>query len=153
VTARYRIAIVGAGPGGLSAAAHAAALGVSHVLLESSALPANTIQRYQKGKHVMAEPGVLPLRSPLPFAAGTREEVLDGWSRGIADRGVNIRHGAEVTGISGSAPEFTLRLRDGDTVTAAAVVLAIGLQGNPRLLGVPGEDLPVVQYTLDDPDE
>jgi flavin-dependent dehydrogenase len=67
----FRIAIVGAGPGGLSAASRAAELGVSHVLLEQSAAHANTIQRYQKGKHVMAEPNVLPLRSPLPFAANT----------------------------------------------------------------------------------
>jgi CRP-like cAMP-binding protein/Fe-S-cluster-containing hydrogenase component 2/thioredoxin reductase len=153
VTSAVRIAIVGAGPGGLSAAAHAAELGIAHVLLESSAAPANTIQRYQKGKHVMAEPGVLPLRSPLPFTAGTREQVLAGWTRGISGQGVNVRYGAEVVAISGAAPAFTLRLRSGETLTAEAVVLAIGLQGNPRLLGVPGDDLPAVQYTLDDPGE
>src|SRR5690606_36981120 len=39
------------------------------------------------------------------------------------------------------------------TVHAGHVVLAIGLQGNPRKLGVPGEDQPFVQYQLDDPDE
>jgi CRP-like cAMP-binding protein/Fe-S-cluster-containing hydrogenase component 2 len=33
------------------------------------------------------------------------------------------------------------------------VIVAIGLQGNLRKLGVPGEDLPQVQYQLDDPDE
>jgi CRP-like cAMP-binding protein/Fe-S-cluster-containing hydrogenase component 2 len=33
------------------------------------------------------------------------------------------------------------------------VVLAIGLQGNPRKLGAPGEDASFVQYTLDDPEE
>jgi hypothetical protein len=32
-------------------------------------------------------------------------------------------------------------------------VLCIGLQGNIRMLGVPGEDLERVQYQLDDPDE
>jgi thioredoxin reductase len=32
-------------------------------------------------------------------------------------------------------------------------VLGIGLQGNIRKLGVPGEDLEYVQYQLDDPDE
>jgi thioredoxin reductase len=32
-------------------------------------------------------------------------------------------------------------------------VLGIGLQGNLRKLGVAGEDLPFVQYQLDDPDE
>ena len=80
----YDIAVIGAGPGGLSAAAHAAELGVSHVLLESSPKIANTIQKYQKGKHVMAEPGILPLRSPIEFDAGKREAILEGWEQGIA---------------------------------------------------------------------
>ncbi len=75
----FDIAIIGAGPGGLSAASHAAELGVSHILLESSPKIANTIQKYQKGKHVMAEPGILPLRSPIQFEAGKREAVRDIW--------------------------------------------------------------------------
>jgi CRP-like cAMP-binding protein/Fe-S-cluster-containing hydrogenase component 2/thioredoxin reductase len=153
MTGRVRIAIVGAGPGGLSAAAHAAALGVSHVLLEAGPAPANTIQRYQKGKHVMAEPALLPLRSQLAFAAGSREQVLSAWQQGIAARGIDIRYGAEVAAIEGAAPAFRLRMRTGTTLEAEAVVLAIGVQGNPRLLGVPGDDLPAVQYQLDDPDE
>ena len=53
---RFEIAIVGSGPSGLSAAAHAAELGVAHVLLESERHPADTIYKYQKGKYVMAEP-------------------------------------------------------------------------------------------------
>ena len=69
---KFELVIVGAGPAGLSAAAHAGKLGLKYLLLESSAAPANTIQRYQKGKHVMAEPAVVPLRSDLRFAAGTR---------------------------------------------------------------------------------
>ncbi|MEQ1801636.1 MAG: cyclic nucleotide-binding domain-containing protein [Gammaproteobacteria bacterium] len=149
----YRIAIVGSGPGGLSAAAHAAELGVDHILLESGPAHAGTIQRYQKGKHVMAEPGALPLRSDLPFAAGTRESILQAWHAGLGQRRVNVRYGAEVTGIGGESPSFTIRLKDGGSVTASNVILAIGVQGNPRKLGVPGEDLPCVQYTLDDPDE
>ncbi len=32
-------------------------------------------------------------------------------------------------------------------------MLGIGVQGNLRKLGVAGEDLPFVQYQLDDPDE
>ena len=65
----FQIAIIGSGPAGLSAAAHAAELGVSHVLLEAEPHVSNTIYKYQKGKHVMAEPQILPLRSPLTFAA------------------------------------------------------------------------------------
>ena len=59
--AKVKVAIVGSGPGGIGAACHAAELGVSHVLLESAPHLSNTIYLYQKGKHVMDEPGVLPL--------------------------------------------------------------------------------------------
>ncbi len=149
----HRIAIVGAGPGGLSAAAHAAQLGVDHILLEASPAHAHTIQRYQKGKHVMAEPPVLPLRSDLPFEAGTRETVLERWGAGIASVGVNLRYGAEVAAIESLGPGFRLALKDRSTVTADHVVFAIGMQGNLRQLEVPGADLPCVQYQLDDPEE
>ena len=148
----YRIAIVGAGPGGLSAAAHAAGLGIDHVLLEASPAHAHTIQRYQKGKHVMAEPSVLPLRSELEFAAGTRESVLERWRSGIEARKVNSRYGCEVVAIRPLQAGFRLELADKDTVTADAVVFAIGMQGNLRRLEAPGADLPCVQYQLDDPD-
>ena len=80
---RVEIAVIGSGPGGLSAAAHAAELGVSHVLLESAKHLSNTIFRYQKAKHVMDEPGILPLRSPLPFKAGSREKILQDWNQGV----------------------------------------------------------------------
>ena len=151
---RFRIAIVGSGPGGMSAAARAAERGIPHVLLEAEPHLSNTIYRYQKGKHVMDEPGILPLRSPLPFGAGTREAILDGWNDGVRTLQVNVRHGAEVTSIE-KRPEghFLLGVRGGQAVEAEHVVLGIGLQGNIRKLGVPGEDLPFVQYQLDDPDE
>jgi len=137
----------------MSAAAHAAELDVPHVLLESSPKHANTIQRYQKGKFVMSEPNGLPLRSPLSFQAGSREEILDTWAQGLDQTGVNIQYDSEVGGIEGAQGDFRLALKNGATVEAENVVLGIGVQGNPRKLGIPGEDLPLVQYTLDDPDE
>jgi thioredoxin reductase len=149
----FDIVIVGSGPAGLSAAARAAELKLSYVLLEATAAPANTIQRYQKGKHVMAEPTVVPLRSDLEFSAGTREAVLGAWQSGIDKLGVNVQYGTEVTAINGSSPSFELTLSNNGVMRSKAIVLAIGLQGNPRKLGVPGEDDTCVQYTLDDPDE
>jgi CRP-like cAMP-binding protein/thioredoxin reductase/ferredoxin-like protein FixX len=148
-----RIAIVGSGPAGLSAAAHAAELGLSYVLLEAEQHLSNTIFRYQKGKHVMAEPGVLPLRSPLPFGAGKREQILGGWDERVDKLGVRLRRRSPVTAISGSRGGFTLTIAGGEPVLAEHVVLSIGLQGNLRKLGVPGESLDFVQYQLDDPDE
>ncbi len=151
---KYRIAIIGSGPGGLSAAARAAEKGVSHILLEAESHLSNTIFRYQKGKHVMAEPRVLPLRSPIAFDAGKREEILSAWQQGVEEHRVNVRFDAEATGIEGEKGDFGIRLKNGDSVFAETVVLGIGVQGNPRKLGIPGEDeLGLVQYTLDDPEE
>jgi len=147
----HQVGIVGSGPAGLSAAAHAAELGVAHVLLESEDHPSNTIHKYQKGKHVMAEPQILPLRSPMSFAAGKREEVLAAWNREIEAHKVNIRYGAEVVSIGGKDNAFEVRTRSGELFYCRKVILAIGLQGNLRKLGVEGEDLPRVDYQLDDP--
>src|SRR5690349_10545434 len=105
-----RIAIVGSGPSGLSAAAHAAELGLSYALLEAEPHLSNTIFRYQKGKHVMAEPGVLPLRSPLKFEAGKREQVLSNWAHGASQLKVKTRMSAPVTAITGAKGNFQLTL-------------------------------------------
>jgi len=155
---RFRLAIVGAGPAGMSAAARAARLDAeagaatpTHILLEGFNLPAKTIQRYQKGKHVMAEPGFLDLRSDMQFEAGSREAILAQWASDLEKTGVNIRMGTEVTAIKGQRDDFTIDLAGGQQIGADTVVLAIGLEGNPRKLGVDGQDLPQVQYQLDDP--
>lgn len=153
MTEKFKIAIIGAGPAGLSAAAHAAELGISHVLLEAGQHPANTIHKYQKNKLVMAEPAVLPLRSPMAFSAGTRENILKTWHEDIRKYKVNLRLDAQVDGIKGERGDFQITLSTGLTINAEFVVLAIGLQGNINKLGIQGEDLPNVQYQLDDPEE
>ena len=149
----YKIAIVGSGPGGLSAAAHAAKLGVSHVLLERTEHLSDTIYKYQKGKYVMATPDVLPLRSDATFSAGKREGILDSWNKTIAQLKANVRYNAEVVGVQKDGDTFKLKIADGTMIQAENVVLAIGLQGNLNKLTCEGADLPHVQYQLDDPDE
>jgi thioredoxin reductase/Fe-S-cluster-containing hydrogenase component 2/CRP-like cAMP-binding protein len=146
------VVVVGAGPGGLSAAAHAGQQGMSHVLLEAGGAHANTIQQYQLHKHVMAEPSVLPLRSDMEFAAGRRENILESWERGIREANVNIRYRSEVTGIRGTRGEFEISLKSGTTIHCKHVILALGVQGHPRRVNVPGGDLPCVQYTLESAD-
>lgn len=160
MTDLYRIAIVGAGPAGLSAAGRAAQLDraagrqtPSYILLEGFEAPAKTIQRYQKRKHVMDEPGFLDLRSDVRFAAGARETILDAWSQDISRLGIHVRYGTEVAQVQGQKGAFVIRLSDGTTLRSEHVVLAIGLEGNPRKLGAPGEQLPGIQYQLDDPRE
>jgi CRP-like cAMP-binding protein/thioredoxin reductase/Fe-S-cluster-containing hydrogenase component 2 len=148
----YNIIIIGAGPSGLSAATRAAEQGADYLLLEAASAPANTIRHYQRRKLVMAEPRALPLRSPLPFSASLRENVLETWEKIIADYKINIRYNTKVSGISRTAKYLEIQLEDGESFTADNVILAIGVQGNLRKLEIPGGDVPEVQYHLDDPD-
>jgi len=148
-----RVAIVGSGPAGLSAAARAAALGMSHVLIEKTDHLSDTIYKYQKGKHVMATPATLVLRSDCDFDAGKREAILGRWNEQAEAAGVAVRYNAEVVKIEGEKGAFTLTLKDRSTLEAEAVILAIGTQGNPNTMRCPGADSPHVQYQLDDPGE
>jgi len=158
---RYHIAVIGAGPAGLSAAGRAAhydsesgAAQPGYILLEGFSTFAKTIQKYQRGKHVMDEPGFLELRSPMPFLAGKREDVLDSWQDSIQNAAINVRYNSEVSAIAGSRGDFSVKLSNGEELFAEHVVLAIGTQGNPRSLGVPGDDnSDFVRYTLDDPED
>jgi Fe-S-cluster-containing hydrogenase component 2/thioredoxin reductase len=156
---RFDIVIIGSGPAGLSAAGRAAhydrangRASPSYVLLEGFSAPAKTIQRYQKGKHVMAEPGYLDLRSDFEFAEGSREAILERWTSTLANSAINIRYGVEVTSIKGGKGDFSIALASGEAIASEYVVLAVGLEGNPRRLGVPGEELPNVEYLLEDPE-
>jgi CRP-like cAMP-binding protein/thioredoxin reductase/Fe-S-cluster-containing hydrogenase component 2 len=149
----YKIAIVGSGPAGLSAAGHAAKLGLSHILLEKADHASDTLFKFQKGKLVMSTPDVLPVRSDIPFDRGQREQILANWDQALKALNVNIRYKAEVAGVKGQKGGFEISLADRSVLTAKYVVLSIGLQGNINKLQVPGAELPHVQYQLDDPDE
>jgi len=144
------VAIIGGGPGGLSAAARASKLGMSHVLVEKGEL-GNTIFDYQLRKHVMAEPAKLPLRAEIDFAAGAREKILEVWNRQTGELGIQLQKG-EVKRIQKFGERFEISHTSG-SISADRVVLAIGMQGAPRLLTAPGADLPHVSYTLSDPDQ
>ena len=147
----FKIAIVGSGPAGLSAAGRAAQLGLSHVLLEKTDHLSDTIYKYQKGKHVMATPAQLLLRSDLDFEAGKREAILGVWDTQAEERKVNVKRNAEVKKIIGQKGDFTLTLTNGEEIKAETVVLGVGTQGNPNKMRCPGGDLPHIQYQLDDP--
>ena len=145
----YDLLVVGAGPAGLSAACHAKKEGLSVLVLERGEL-ANTIFDYQKKKHVMAEPGMIPLRSDVPFEAGTRERLLQAWQDAVRTFPIPINRPEMVQEVVKREDLFHVTSGKA-TYQAKHVILAIGVQGNPNRLGKPGEDLPHVTYKLTDP--
>jgi thioredoxin reductase (NADPH) len=147
------VAIVGSGPGGLSAALTCIQRGLSYVVLEKEQLLASTIARYPKGKLVMAEPYDVQNLSFLPVFDSGKEQLLPIWRELIERTGVTINQGESVETVSRST-DGTFEVRS--TVAsyrAQRVVLSIGTRGKPRTLQVQGENLPKVFNLLEDPDE
>src|SRR5262245_11933272 len=120
------VAIVGSGPGGLSAALTCIQRGLSYVVLEKEQLIASTIARYPKGKLIMAEPYEAGNVSLLPVFDSAKEQLLPIWHELIDRVGVAIR--------KGEAVESVVRGKDGifdvrstvESYRAQRVVLAVG---------------------------
>lgn len=144
----FDIAIIGAGPAGLSAAIHAANKNIPHILFEKSKL-ANTIFDYQLGKFVMAEPGYLPLITEMRFSASTREDVLKKWQEDADRHGINLLS-SEVIAIAKINDLFEISHASGK-VLSKNIILALGVQGTPRKLELKSDTTAPVQYTLTDP--
>jgi thioredoxin reductase/ferredoxin len=147
------VAIIGSGPGGISAALTCIQKGLSYVVLDKEQMIASTIARYPKGKLVMAEPYDSENLSLLPVFDSSKEQLIPIWQELIERVRLQVRLGESV--------ETVTKARDGSfdvRTTVAAyraqrIVLSIGTRGKPRTLQVPGENLPKVFSLLEDPDD
>src|SRR3546814_4181207 len=129
-----RVAIIGSGPAGLSAAARAAQLGLGHVLLEKTDHLSDTIFKYQKGKRVLATPERLDLRSDCRFGEAARETILADWDADAAANKVAFVYQAGVVEVTGAKCAFENRTAKGDTIPAETIELAIDTQGTHNRL-------------------
>ncbi|MCG8420734.1 MAG: NAD(P)-binding domain-containing protein [Proteobacteria bacterium] len=147
------VAIVGSGPGGLSAALTCIQRGLSYVVLEKEQIVASTVARYPKGKLVMAEPYDVRNVSLLPVFDSSKEQIVPIWQTLVERLGMQIRLGEAVEEVAPQGDgSFHIRTTVG-AYRAQRVVLATGTRGKPRTLGVPGENMPKVHSLLDDPEE
>jgi putative YpdA family bacillithiol system oxidoreductase len=142
----YDIAIVGAGPAGLSASLTAQQYGLRYLTLEQGEI-ASTIRQYHRQKFLMAEPIQIPLYGTLYVGDGSKEALLSVWETIIANTGVQIRTNEKVEVVQKNSSGFHVKTAQAD-YRAKFVVLALGKRGTPRKLGVEGEDLPKVSYRL-----
>ena len=138
------VAIVGSGPGGLSAGLTCIQRGLSYVVLEKEQSIASTIARYPKGKLVMAEPYDTQNLSFLPVFDAGKEQLIPIWEELLQRVQLTVKQGESVETVT-RQPDGTFEVRT--TVAsyrAQRVVLSIGTRGKPRTLQVQGENLPKV---------
>lgn len=147
----YDLVIVGAGPSGISASLHAQELGMRHVVLESTRM-FSTIVNFPAGKPIYVTPEEPPMRSALQFSDGTKETLLEQLDGDVQDKPLPVRENETAKRIVEQNGRFVVE-SDKGRYAALRVVVAIGKNGNPRRLGVPGERLPKVFTRLIDPGE
>jgi thioredoxin reductase (NADPH) len=142
----FDVAIVGAGPAGLSAALTAQQHELRYIALEQGEIAA-TIRQYPRHKFLMAEPIEMPLYGSLYVADGTKEALLAVWETILANTGVRIQTNERVERITRNGKGFEIVTAKGK-YHARFVVMAMGRRGSPRRLGIPGEELGKVAYRL-----
>lgn len=141
------LCIVGAGPAGLSASLRAIERKLSFVTLEADTL-GGTVAKYPRQKLVMTSPVEFPLHGRFNKLEIGKEELLAFWQKAAGRAGLTVRTGAPVEAIQRDADgAFSITTPQG-SYRSLAVILAIGRRGTPRKLGVPGEELPQVMYSL-----
>lgn len=140
--------IVGAGPAGLAAALRAKELGVSVLVLDAEQA-GGTILQYPRRKLVLTRPVDIPLYGRLERDQYEKEELLEIWQEIPGRFSIDLRPGHRMTDVR-QGPGGLEVLVGERAFRARRVLLAMGRRGNPRRLGVPGEDLPKVAYRLID---
>ena len=147
------VVIVGAGPIGLELAVALKREGIDYLQLEASSI-GTTIAWYplQMPFHSNAErlsiAGV-PIQT-ADQQKPTREEYLAYLRSVVMQFDLKVRSHERVEAIDRRDDGFALRTTRG-TVLANRIVLAIGAMHRPRLLGIPGEDLPHVSHYFHEP--
>jgi thioredoxin reductase len=140
------LVIVGSGPAGLSAGLEAKRAGLRFVILEQGTL-ADSIRKYPRHKLLLAEPLKIPLYGDLWVADASKETLLQVWEAMITRAQLPVRTGYRVEDVTREGDVLKVTGRE-FAVKSRYVILAMGRRGNPRRLGVPGEDRQDVFYDI-----
>jgi thioredoxin reductase (NADPH) len=145
----FDVVIVGGGPAGIAATLAAKEKRLRYLTFEQDSF-GGTVARYPRGKLVMTRTAHLPLYGKVRLRRVRKERLLALWQKVVQQTGVEIQNGVRVERISPEPFGFEVTTSNGVCRTAT-VLLATGRRGSPRRLGVPGEELPKVVYSVDDP--
>jgi thioredoxin reductase (NADPH) len=150
-----RVLVVGAGPVGLACAISAKRRGLDPLVVDAGAI-VNSIARYPVQMGFFTTPELLEIGGHPLVCAGqkpTREEAMMYYRGVVRTEGLRVRTYTALRGARRSDRGVIASLAGlkGDTeILCERMVMATGYYDNPRMLGVPGEDLPHVSHYFDE---
>jgi len=143
----FDVLIVGAGPAGISASLRAIENKMNYITLERDEV-GGTVAKYPRQKLVMTSPVEFPMYGKFKKLQLSKENLLAFWDMILNRADFNVSTGEKVEDIKkGEDGIFTVSTAT-SVYRTRAVILALGKAGEPRKLGVKGEELPKVMYRL-----
>jgi len=142
----HDVVIIGAGPAGISASLRAIEKKLKFVTIEKDEV-GGTVSKYPRQKLVMTSPVEFPMYGKFEKLQLSKENLLAFWDMVLNRADFNAVTGEKIENIQKVGDVFTITSAH-NQYRARAVILALGRAGDPRKLGVKGEELPKVMYRL-----
>lgn len=143
----HDLIVIGAGPAGISASLRAIEQKLNYLTIERDEV-GGTVAKYPRQKLVMTSPVEFPMYGKFKKLQLSKENLLAFWDMILNRSDFNVSTGEKVEDIKKGDDEIFTVSSATNQYRARAVILALGKSGEPRKLGVKGEDLPKVMYRL-----
>ena len=143
----FDLLVVGAGPAGISASLRAIEKKLNYLTLERDEV-GGTVAKYPRQKLVMTSPVEFPMYGKFKKLQLSKENLLAFWDMVLNRSDFNVSTGEKVEDIKKGEDGIFTVITGTNQYRARAVILALGKAGEPRKLGVKGEELPKVMYRL-----
>jgi NosR/NirI family nitrous oxide reductase transcriptional regulator len=146
----FDLIVIGAGAAGLNAALAAAEKDMGVLVLEKSKI-ASTIEDFPEEKWVYAEPDQAPPKGKLWLDGARKEDLLRRWHQIIRENNLNVHTEEGLKSLERQKDSTFQVVTEKGEYRARRIILATGQRGNPRKLGVSGEDRENVYHRLYSP--